>query len=93
MTVVHTSGLQPLSSAVGLNYITVKFRKRSFWIERLWSFLAFSKHHEFFLVLFFVVFSPQGSLYSHGCPGTHSVDPADLELIHICLSLPPKYWD
>jgi hypothetical protein len=46
----------------------------------------------FFFVLFCFVFSRKVSLYSLGCPGTHSVDQAGLEL-EICLPLPPKCWD
>jgi hypothetical protein len=33
------------------------------------------------------------SLCSPGCPGTHSVDQAGLELTEIYLPLPPKCWD
>jgi hypothetical protein len=28
-----------------------------------------------------------------GCPGTHSVDQADLELTEMCLPLTPEFWD
>jgi hypothetical protein len=43
-------------------------------------------------VVVVVVSRDRVSLYSPGCPGTHSVDQAGLELrIHLCL--PPKCWD
>lgn len=32
-------------------------------------------------------------LHSPGCPGTHCVDQANLELSEICLILPPECWD
>jgi hypothetical protein len=38
----------------------------------------------------------RASLYSPGCPGTHFVDQAGLELqagLEICLPLPPECWD
>jgi hypothetical protein len=40
--------------------------------------------------LFVFVFQDRVSLYRPGCPGTHFVDQAGLEL---CLPLPPKFWD
>jgi hypothetical protein len=40
---------------------------------------------------FFSVFRDRVSLCSPGCPGTHSVDQAGLELRS--LPLPPKCWD
>ena len=46
----------------------------------------------FFFLLFVFVFLDRVSLYSTGCPGTHSVDQAGLEL-RIRLPLPPKCWD
>jgi hypothetical protein len=36
--------------------------------------------HFFFLFFLFFVFRDKVSLYSLGCPGTHFVDQADLEL-------------
>ena len=46
------------------------------------------------LFYFFLVFRDRVSVCSHGCPGTHSVDQAGLELeLEIRLPLPPKYWD
>lgn len=47
----------------------------------------------FFLLIFFVVvfvFSERISLCFPGCPGTHSVAQAGLELTGICLPLEPK---
>jgi hypothetical protein len=43
----------------------------------------------------FFCFGDRVSLCSPGCPGTHSVDQAGLqvELTEIHLSLPPKCWD
>jgi hypothetical protein len=38
--------------------------------------------------LFFLVFRDRVSLYSPGCPGTHFVDQAGLELKSVCLCLP-----
>jgi hypothetical protein len=40
-----------------------------------------------------LVFWGRVSLYSPGCPGTHFVDQADLELTEIHLPLPPECWD
>jgi hypothetical protein len=45
-----------------------------------------------FVCLFVCLFPDRVSLYSPGCPGTHSVDQAGLEL-EIHLPLPPKCWD
>ena len=42
-------------------------------------------------VLFCFVFRDRVSLCSPGCPGTHFVDQADLELKN--LPPPPKFWD
>jgi hypothetical protein len=39
----------------------------------------------------FLFFRDRVSLCSPGCPGTHSVDQAGLELKEICLPLPPEY--
>jgi hypothetical protein len=38
-------------------------------------------------------FRDRVSLCSSGCPGTHFVDQAGLELREIHLPLPPKCWD
>jgi hypothetical protein len=43
-------------------------------------FRYLSKNSFFFFFLFFLVFRDRVSLYSPGCPGTHFVDQADLEL-------------
>jgi hypothetical protein len=40
--------------------------------------------------LVLVGFETGVSLYSPGCPGTHSVDQAGLELRDLCLSLPSR---
>jgi hypothetical protein len=54
-----------------------------FWFGLVW----------FGLVWFGLVFRDRVSLYSPGCPGTHSVDQAGLELINPPASLPPECWD
>jgi hypothetical protein len=47
----------------------------------LFSYHAISSIVLFFLLLFiYLVFQDRVSLYSPGCPGTHSVDQAGLEL-------------
>ena len=46
----------------------------------------------FLFFLFFLVFRDRVSLCSPGCPGTHFVDQAGLEVRNL-LPLPPKYWD
>jgi hypothetical protein len=43
--------------------------------------------------IIFGFFQDRVSLYSPGCPGTHSVDQADLSNSEIHLPLPPKYGD
>jgi hypothetical protein len=45
------------------------------------------------LLVCLFVFQDWVSQCSPGSPGTHSVDQAGLELIEICLPLPPKCWD
>jgi hypothetical protein len=42
----------------------------------------------YFLFIYFLVFRDRVSLCSPGCPGTHSVDQAGLELRSACLYLP-----
>jgi hypothetical protein len=49
-----------------------------------------SNHPNFFF--FFLVFRDRVSLCSSGCPGTHSVDQAGLELRNPP-ALPPECWD
>jgi hypothetical protein len=49
------------------------------YIYLLCAHACMSVHVGFFFVLFFV-FRDRVSLYSPGCPGTHSVDQAGLEL-------------
>jgi hypothetical protein len=44
----------------------------------------------FFFFFFFLVFPDRVSLYSPGCPGTHSVDQAGLELRNPPAFLPPS---
>jgi hypothetical protein len=39
------------------------------------------------------LFGDKVSLYIPGCPETHSINEAGLELIEICLPLPPEFWD
>jgi hypothetical protein len=48
---------------------------------------------EILLLVFVVVVLRQGFSVCLGCPGTHSVDQAGLELTEICLSLAPECWD
>ena len=43
----------------------------------------------FLFVFWFLFFRDRVSLCIPGCPGTHSIDQADLEL----RNLPPKYWN
>lgn len=57
----------------------------------LWLWLFFSSSSSHFFFLFFSL--EAGSLCSLGYLGTLDVDKADLELTHICLTLPPKSWD
>jgi hypothetical protein len=45
-----------------------------------------------FLFVGWLVSQDRVCLYSPGCPGTHSVDQAGLEL-RIHLPLPPNCWD
>ena len=40
----------------------------------------------------FIFFNVRISLCSPGCTGTHSRDQASLELIGLCLPLPPECW-
>lgn len=46
----------------------------------------------FVFVLFFFDFFETGCL-SPGCPGTSTIDPADLTLTEIRPPLPPECWD
>jgi hypothetical protein len=46
----------------------------------------------FFGFFCFVFFRDRVSLYSPGCPGTHSVDLTLASDSEICLSLPPEFW-
>jgi hypothetical protein len=43
--------------------------------------------------IFFLFFQTRVSLCSPGCPGTHCVEQAGLELIEMQLLLPPEHWD
>jgi hypothetical protein len=43
--------------------------------------------------LIFNFFQEKFSFCSSGCPGSHFVDVAGLELREIYLSLPPECWD
>ena len=58
------------------------------------SFVLFCLCVVVVVVLFVFIFVFQGrvSLCSHGCPGTHSVDPAGLKFSEISLPLPPECW-
>jgi hypothetical protein len=48
----------------------------------------------FFFSCCLFVFQDRVSLYSAGCPGTHVVDQAGLELRNpTILTLPPECWD
>jgi hypothetical protein len=47
----------------------------------------------FFFSFFLFCFQDKLCLYSPGCPGTHSVDQAGLELRKVRLPLTPKCWD
>jgi hypothetical protein len=58
---------------------------KKFYISITFLFILFL----FFLFLFLFLFWDRVILYSPGCPGTHSVDQACLEL----RNLPPKCWD
>ena len=55
-----------------------------------WVFVGFVL---FCFVLFCFVFPDRISLCSPGCPETHSVDQAGLELTEIHMPLPLKCWD
>jgi hypothetical protein len=43
--------------------------------------------------LFCFDFRDRVSLCSYGCPRTHHVDQAGLELTETHLTLPPKFWN
>jgi hypothetical protein len=57
------------------------------------SLFLWMLHEEACIFLPMDFFFDRVSLCSPGCPGTHSVDQAGLELIEIHLFLPPKCWD
>jgi hypothetical protein len=75
-------GLQEASTVMCTGTQTVLCRKIGVLTPTSIAFFSQS-----FLLLFFFFFMT-GSLYRSGCPRTHSVDQADLELIDICLCLP-----
>jgi hypothetical protein len=59
------------------------------------SYIALHFFFFFFGVAIFLLllFQDRLSLCSPGCPGTHSVNQAGLELAETHLPLPPECWD
>jgi hypothetical protein len=82
--------IKGIKNPVYINYLLLSYRMFTGWLGDLqsmwWSVtpyttrISFTEYSSFFFFFFFFFCRDRVSLYSPGCPGTHFVDQAGLEL-------------